>query len=420
MLQDNPRDNLLVSLQFNLARSEPLHAALKQEGVLTLMEKVLKQMPQQLEGAQHEVRRLLALCVLGLISSDEGTTSAAMGAEADLASRRTAQLLEKHDIIAVMEKVLREACRDGRYVINNSTSAWPFTLEPAAYTAQCLARDDHTARKLCERKIPSMLLGALRNKHGSAPEPALRIVRALLNFARLPDLRAELLALDAADTLAVSHGRGPARSKAAASHSVHLNSTALSLLPLPPCPQPYTQVEDLRTCDAARGCLLQLGELPDMPAKVALQVRRRPRHRPARASTALHSPPALQAVLGSPPPSPVRARIHMRAQATLPQSLKPVLSQPLPTAVRNSEAGGPTVEPVYDVLLCYKRQDAHALARALHTTLVLRGIGCLLDYEYQADLSDVPQVCMHRGAAADAFSHQPVMSARQRQALKRT
>jgi hypothetical protein len=30
MLADNPRDNLLVSLQFNLARSEPLHAALRE------------------------------------------------------------------------------------------------------------------------------------------------------------------------------------------------------------------------------------------------------------------------------------------------------------------------------------------------------------------------------------------------------
>jgi hypothetical protein len=55
MLNDNVRDNLLVSLQFNLARSEELHAALKQEGCVTLMTKVLAQAPQS-DGAQHEVR----------------------------------------------------------------------------------------------------------------------------------------------------------------------------------------------------------------------------------------------------------------------------------------------------------------------------------------------------------------------------
>jgi hypothetical protein len=54
MLNDNVRDNLLVSLQFNLARSEELHAALKQEGCVSLMTKVLGQAPQT-DGAQHEV-----------------------------------------------------------------------------------------------------------------------------------------------------------------------------------------------------------------------------------------------------------------------------------------------------------------------------------------------------------------------------
>lgn len=62
MLNDNARDNLLVSLQFNLARSEELHAALKQEGCVTLMTKVLAQAPQT-DGAQHEVRvRSSMLC----------------------------------------------------------------------------------------------------------------------------------------------------------------------------------------------------------------------------------------------------------------------------------------------------------------------------------------------------------------------
>lgn len=35
---------------------------------------------------------------------------------------------------------------------------------------------------------------------------------------------------------------------------------------------PYACAEDARISDAARGTLLQLGELPDMPAKLALQV----------------------------------------------------------------------------------------------------------------------------------------------------
>jgi hypothetical protein len=91
----------------------------------------------------------------------------------------------------------------------------------------------------------------------------------------------------------------------------------------------YADHEDRRITDAARGCLLLLGELPDLPAKVALQ-------------------------------------------ATLPQSLLPMLSQPLPE--------GSKPEPVFDVMLCYKPSDAHTVARMVHTALVLRGIGCLIDY----------------------------------------
>lgn len=89
---------------------------------------------------------------------------------------------------------MRDAARDGHFVISSSTAAWPFMLEPAALTVQCLARSPPMARKLAEKRVPAMLAGALRNRHGAAPEPALRICRALLNFARLPDLRAGLLA----------------------------------------------------------------------------------------------------------------------------------------------------------------------------------------------------------------------------------
>jgi hypothetical protein len=35
---------------------------------------------------------------------------------------------------------------------------------------------------------------------------------------------------------------------------------------------------------------------------------------------------------------------------------------------------------VVDVLISYKRMDAQTFARMLHTALVLRGVGCLLDY----------------------------------------
>lgn len=61
------------------------------------------------------------------------------------------------------------------------------------------------------------------------------------------------------------------------------------------------------------------------------------------------------------------------AQASLPEALQPLLSQPLPE-------GGPAPEPVVDVLISYKRADAHSFARAVHTLLVLRGVGCLLDH----------------------------------------
>uniref|UniRef100_A0A6S8K0C2 TIR domain-containing protein n=1 Tax=Dunaliella tertiolecta TaxID=3047 RepID=A0A6S8K0C2_DUNTE len=51
-----------------------------------------------------------------------------------------------------------------------------------------------------------------------------------------------------------------------------------------------------------------------------------------------------------------------------------------------------STEPVVDVLISYKRKDALSFAFMLHTALVLRGVGCLLDYEYKPDLSDVEQV----------------------------
>ncbi|GFH16463.1 TIR domain-containing protein [Haematococcus lacustris] len=313
MLGDNLRDNLLVSLQFNLARSEALHSALKQEGCVQLMAKVLAQAPQ-MDGAQHEVRRLLALITLGLVASDEILTSSAQGggaAEAAAGARQALALLDKHDLPGMMERVMRDACRDGRFVIS-STTAWPFMLEPAALTVQCLARSPTYARRLADKKIPAMLLGALRNKHGSQPQVALWLVRALLNFARLPDLRPALLAADCLETLL-----------------------------------PYTAWDDLRVADAARGCLLQLGELPDLPCKLALQ-------------------------------------------SSLPEAVQPSMSQPLPPTSPSSPA--PPVEPVVDVLISYKRQDAHAFARMLHTLLITRGVSCLLDFEYGQDLSDVRQV----------------------------
>eukprot|EP00983_Pelagomonas_calceolata_P114061 1160056-Pelagomonas_calceolata.AAC.3 len=39
-----------------------------------------------------------------------------------------------------------------------------------------------------------------------------------------------------------------------------------------------------------------------------------------------------------------------------------------------------STEPVVDVLISYKRKDALSFAFMLHTALVLRGVGCLLDY----------------------------------------
>jgi hypothetical protein len=169
-----------------------------------------------------------------------------------------------------------------------------------------------------------MLLSALRNKHGSQPDVSLRLVRALLNFARLPDLGPGLLAAGSVDTLqvggwavAVAVVQHSAKALALVSHQVQhralqggrlmvlsadvllfrwmlplnvlwsweesLDSTAgtglrtflgtslLCVLSRPPSLQPYTAVEDMRVADAARGCLLLLGELPDMAAKLALK-----------------------------------------------------------------------------------------------------------------------------------------------------
>jgi hypothetical protein len=45
--------------------------------------------------------------------------------------------------------------REGKYIISSSTSAWPFMLEPAALTVQCLARSDVMARRLDENQVGS-------------------------------------------------------------------------------------------------------------------------------------------------------------------------------------------------------------------------------------------------------------------------
>lgn len=146
-------------------------------------------------------------------------------------------------------------------------------------------------------QVPIMLINSLRNRHGSQPEPALRICRALLNFARLPDLRAGLLAAGCSDALLVGCGagvpcwclpchvpdcvrgrKGVMRVVAAAapwqvswSRSGPVKPPATTLHPS--CAQMYATSEDARIADAARGTLLQLGELPELSAKVALQVR---------------------------------------------------------------------------------------------------------------------------------------------------
>lgn len=52
-------------------------------------------------------------------------------------------------------------------------------------------------------QIPALLITALNSKHGSNPEAALCIARALLNFARLPDLREGLLEAGCVEALEV-------------------------------------------------------------------------------------------------------------------------------------------------------------------------------------------------------------------------
>jgi len=52
------------------------------------------------------------------------------------------------------------------------------------------------------------------------------------------------------------------------------------------------------------------------------------------------------------------------------------VSVPMPAAIHSSG----NTEPVVDVLISYKRSDALTFASMLHMALVLRGVGCLLDY----------------------------------------
>ncbi|GIM07120.1 hypothetical protein Vretimale_11344, partial [Volvox reticuliferus] len=111
--------------------------------------------------------------------------------------------------------------------------------------------------------------------------------------------------------------------------------------------------EDLRVVDAARGTLLQLGELTDTAATRALK-----------ASCADVAPPAASAAAG-------------KADGAI-------------------GAGGTwTGPPLYDVFLSHKRTDARDFARALWNLLVSNGYTVFLDFEFKQELGSLEEMVGH-------------------------
>jgi hypothetical protein len=95
-----------------------------------------------------------------------------------------------------------------------------------------------------------------------------------------------------------------------------------------------------RTADAARGCLLQLGELGDAAAEAALHTTGQPPH-----------------------PSPAAAA-----------------GGPSGAAGGGTDGGGGPRQYQYDVFLSHKRSDSKDFARALYTLLTLQGVKTFLDF----------------------------------------
>jgi hypothetical protein len=104
----------------------------------------------------------------------------------------------------------------------------------------------------------------------------------------------------------------------------------------------YCAHQDMRVCDAASGCLLQLQALPDARVREAAELS-------AVAQT------AAAAVSGG-------------------------------DTGRSGVGGGP---PQYDAFLSHKRADAKDFARALYNLLVLRGFTTFLDFEFREELTDL-------------------------------
>lgn len=196
-------------------------------------------------------------------------------------------------------------------------------MDATVDAAQSLTRTPQNAERLARAGLLPLVLQALSQNATNARvvEPA---CKALLNMATVKSLRTALLDAKVPDAI-----------------------------------RPFADAAaySLRVSDAARGCLLHLGQLQDQQAQEAIA----------------ESEAAAGAAGGGAPGGSAGA-------AAAAGGFRPGAAPSQPQ------------QPSFDVFLSHKRTDSKDFARALYNLLVLRGISCFLDFEYREELSDLESI----------------------------
>ncbi|KAG2431727.1 hypothetical protein HXX76_009223 [Chlamydomonas incerta] len=385
---------LLVSICKGMSESEALHTFMKELGVARALAAKLVGDTEAAAAAAGGDLTLLPVgspggldALLTLANLNGGTTSPD--------DQLCQDLIVKHDISAQIAQFAAEAAASTRGLATFTfpDGTWSIYDLPSLLTS-CLSltRTAVNCERLAQHGLLPTLLCVLRSanaaaaaaKAAAAPPPASAGAAAAAAAAAVT----EAAEAAAGDSDSGSSGPGGGCSKhvdpalgVVVARTLFNMSQVVALHPalkeagvqelLKAC----LARDDLRVVDAARGTLLQLGELTDTAATRALK-----------ASQAAEEAAGAKA----------KAKAAADAAAAAADA-----------AAADAAAGGaPHIAPgafsadppLYDVFLSHKRTDARDFARALWNLLVSNGYTVFLDFEFKQELGSLEEMvgrCTH-------------------------
>ncbi|KAF5831870.1 armadillo-type protein [Dunaliella salina] len=196
----------------NLARSDSLHIILKDAGLL-----------HAAETAGHKSPKIMSVV----------TAIAHVYASCDSQGGHAQSFLSKHDVSIKLIGIL-DACIHGNSHFRGSNDYWE-SLEEVVHVVKSLLRSEWQAERMVNAGLVPMLIELLKTKEKDE-EAVMHACEAFLLLCNMPHLRKNLTKAGVPDAV-----------------------------------QMFVESPDIKTQDAAKGCLLQLGVLDDEAATQANQ-----------------------------------------------------------------------------------------------------------------------------------------------------